>query len=120
MGFVYGCLVACNFGFAHLEHQFSILDKNVRAEEGGSVVREAKIVRGLPSAQVEEVEVVAPEQLETAHLFVVRVGLYVVVLRVPGHVFVGETLLPLGEHRRPEVHHQGLRLVDCFDSWVEF
>ena len=71
------------------------------------------------SGEIQVVEVVSPAQLEVSQLLVVVVHFNIIIHCVPGHIRVIEARLPLGELRCPEVHHEGLRLRNKFDSRVE-
>ena len=73
-------------GLVHLKDQGTLLHEGLRAEEGSGVVGESIVVAGLPSGQIQEVEVISPVQLEAPRLFIVSVDLNVVVHGVPGHV----------------------------------
>ena len=111
--------VRCKSCFGHLQHKTALLDEYLRTEERRRVVGEAIVVARLPPGEIQEVKVVSPVQIECPRLFIVSVDFNIVVHCVPWHVSVVEACVPLGEHRRPEVHHEGLRLCDQLHSWVE-
>eukprot|EP00353_Schmidingerella_taraikaensis_P003247 CAMPEP_0185576438 /NCGR_PEP_ID=MMETSP0434-20130131/7366_1 /TAXON_ID=626734 ORGANISM="Favella taraikaensis, Strain Fe Narragansett Bay" /NCGR_SAMPLE_ID=MMETSP0434 /ASSEMBLY_ACC=CAM_ASM_000379 /LENGTH=222 /DNA_ID=CAMNT_0028193645 /DNA_START=83 /DNA_END=752 /DNA_ORIENTATION=+ len=112
-------IIAGEHGFVHLKDEGALLDEDLRAEEGGGVLREAVVVGWLPARKIQVVEVVSPAQSEVSRLLVVVPDLNEVVHRVPGHVRVVESLLPGGELGSPEVHHERLGLRDQLHSWVE-
>ena len=95
------CSISINFCLGHLEHEIALLDEDLSAKESGSVVCETKVITGLPSGQIEVVEVVLPVQIKLSSLLVVSVHLYKVIHGVPRHVNVVKTYLPLRKLRGP-------------------
>ena len=94
-----------------LDVEGTVLSVNLRAVESGGVVTEAPSVGLHPAAAVEAVKVVLPVEVEATGRRVPLLNFDVVVAGVPGHVVVVEVVTPAWEGRRPEVHHEVLRLV---------
>ena len=51
-------------GLGHLENKIALFDKDLSTEESGCVISETIVITGLPSDQIEVVEVVPPVQIK--------------------------------------------------------
>ena len=72
----------------------------------------------MPTTAVEEVEVIAPVEIEIFLLGAPLVNLNVVVQYVPGHISSFKFFTPRVEGRSPEVHSERLRLIEVTNCWV--
>ena len=106
-------------GLFHLKNEVTLLHENLWSEESCRIVCKPIVVAGFPSGEIEEIEVISPVQIKHPRLLVICVYFDIVIHRVPWHIMITETYLPLRELWSPEIHHQGLRLWDQFDSWVK-
>ena len=102
----------------HLEHQVAVLDVGLRGAEGSCVSIEGCVVRLVPPAGIEGVEVVPPVEVERLGLIVVGVCLNVVIHDIPGHILGVKALTPRLKRWRPEVHHDRLRFRRQLDGRI--
>ncbi len=101
----------------HFQMQITVLSKHVRGVELARVRLER--ASGLvPATTVESVEVIAPVELELLVLGVPLMNLNVVVKGVPGHIERIQIFAPRMESGSPEVHAEGLRLVEVVNCSV--
>ena len=108
-------LIVLAFDGLHLKDKITARCVHIRWVEDAGVGLESS--GGLvPAARVERIEVIAPVEFEFVFFLVVGKDLNIVVEHVPWHVNGVETSAPGVETWCPEVHSQGLSLVDEVDS----
>ena len=78
----------------HLDNESAVLCVNLAGPESRAVAAEAPVVRFLPAAAIEGVEVVLPVEVEIAGVPVVSLDLEPVVASVPGHASIVEVATP--------------------------
>lgn len=92
----------------HLEDQIVVFNGDLGGSEGRRVCIEGCVVTLVPSFGIKSGKVVPPVEVKARCLRVPSIGLYIVVLDVPGHIDGIEALAPRLESWRPEIHHDGL------------
>ena len=102
----------------HLQDQMSVFDERLASSEGSGVGIKSGIITLVPPFCVESDEVIPPVEIEPISLSVISECLDIVVLDLPWHVSCIEALAPRVESWRPEVHHDGLALVQVLDRWI--
>jgi hypothetical protein len=98
-----------------LKHQVARIDVGLGGAEGGRVGIEGCVVTLVPSVHIESVEIVPPVEVESLGVVVVGERLHVVVHHVPWHIGCVEAFAPGVKSRGPEIHHDGLALVQVFN-----
>ena len=78
----------------HLENKFTVVDVGLGSTECCAVSIKGRVVRLVPSVGIESVEVISPVEIKGLRLNVVREGLDVIVLDVPGHGSCVQSLTP--------------------------
>ena len=70
----------------------------------------------MPAAAIKGIEVISPVELKLVLVLIIGENFDIVVKNVPWHIHWVESLAPRVERRRPEVHAEGLGLVQVLDG----